>query len=175
MIGLELRMADAAIAGDDEHHARDDPPPRGSSEQIEQEIGEPRAGDAAAVRRSARRRPRTTSRDRTSSTSRESARARGTRRRRGATTIRARAARTAATATARAPARAPPRTLAVFLFKNMDLRHRLHVANYTPPSDGSASRARSPDAVGAAAIGPTSSVTRARTGRAGSEGPARSG
>jgi hypothetical protein len=43
-------MADAAIAGDDEHDAGDDPPPRGRPEQIEQQIGEPGAGDAAFVR-----------------------------------------------------------------------------------------------------------------------------
>ena len=56
-----LGMADAPIAGDDEHDAGDDPPPRGNAEQIEQEIRKPRAGDAALVRdrrADARRRPR---------------------------------------------------------------------------------------------------------------------
>src|SRR6186713_1156538 len=31
---------------------------------------------------------------------------------------------------------APPRTLAIFLFENMDLRHRLQVVNYTPAHCG---------------------------------------
>ena len=79
MVGAGVGTPDAAVAGDDQHDAGDDPPPGGKAEQeIQQEIGEPGAGDPAPVRRSARRCPNTTSPDPSGCTSRGSARARGT-------------------------------------------------------------------------------------------------
>jgi hypothetical protein len=49
MLACKLGMTDPSIACNDQHDAGDDPPPRGESEQVEQQIGEPRAGHTSGV------------------------------------------------------------------------------------------------------------------------------
>ena len=49
VVGRELGVADATIAHDHQHQPRDHPPPGGESEEVQEQIRKPRAGDAAAI------------------------------------------------------------------------------------------------------------------------------
>ena len=48
MVGLVFGPHDAAIARDDENHTAHHPPPRRQAKEVEQQVGEPCARDAAA-------------------------------------------------------------------------------------------------------------------------------
>jgi hypothetical protein len=49
MLALACRIGDLPVRRDDRHDARDHPPPRRQAEEIEEQIGEPRAERATAI------------------------------------------------------------------------------------------------------------------------------
>ena len=133
MIARALGIADAAVARNHEHDAADDPPPCREAEQVEQQVGEPRAGDAALLAIGAADAGKRPAGIRLASTSRGSARARGTRRRPAATTIRGRAVRSAANERRRgAGRRRRSARVRLFPLEKHGVAAILHGPHYTP-------------------------------------------